>query len=143
MMEPLGLALPHSIHLLQPSSGLITLPDPSGESRCFLQVALINNLINDVSPRLKHTPLPSQLPTLQNKMHPPVSTPALAPAATSKEGQDITTGSCYNCKCDVPTTPVKAVDNVLKAVGLRSKEHKTVVICECQCHGFEKDGEER
>jgi hypothetical protein len=75
-------------------------------------------------------------------MHPSVTAPALVPAATSQEGQDITTGSCYNCKCDIPSIPVKVIDNVLKAVGLKSKEYKAVAICECQCHGLKKYEEE-
>jgi hypothetical protein len=75
-------------------------------------------------------------------MHPPVAVPALASATTSQEGQDITTGSCYNCKCDTTSTPVKIIDSFLKAVGLKSKEHKAVAICECQFHGFKEDGDE-
>lgn len=89
-----------------------------------------------------HSSLPPYSDLIQNKMYPPVATPALTPTATSREGQDITTGSCFNCKCDIPCAPVKIIDNVLKAVGLKSKEHKVVAICECRCHGFKQDEEE-
>lgn len=63
-------------------------------------------------------------------MHPPTT----AFPAPSHRAQQSTTGSRCDCKCEVPTTAVKIIDIVLKAVGWRSWKHKVVVICECWCH---------
>lgn len=68
-------------------------------------------------------------------MHHPVTAPTTAPAAVSQQGYTIANGSCYSCQCDISAAPVKAIDSVLKMVGLKSKEYKAVVICECLCHG--------